>query len=142
LGRPEEAVTAARGSFVDRELERMRDLPTVNQIAARAKVRLGQALLESGQRNEALAQFNEALTYYRAEQANGATETGFRQNFARALYQLSRAQAKDEAGRAQRRALLDEAFGVLGGLSLEAQQLIPSKELFQSVSDARKQAGE
>ena len=140
LGRPEEAVTAARGGLVDLEVEQRQDLATANQITARAKVRLGQALLESGQRSEALAQFSEALTFYRAEQANGATETGFRQDFARALYHLSRAQESNAAGRAARLALLDEALTVLGGLTVEAQQLRDSKELIKWVTDARREA--
>ena len=141
LGRPEEAVFAARGAFGDPVIERL-DRATANRMTARAKVRLGQALMESGQRSEALAQFAEAMAHYRAEQANGATETSYRQDFARALYQLSQAQGSDDVGRAQRRELLDEALSVLGGLSLEAQQLVASKELFQWVREARKQAAE
>ena len=118
------------------------DHPGVRVLRHRVNFRLGQALLESGQRSEALAQFAEAMAHYRAEQANGATETSYRQDFARALYQLSQAQGSDDVGRAQRRGLLDEALSVLGGLSLEAQQLISSKELFRWVREARQQAGE
>lgn len=139
LGRPEEAVSAARAAFGDPVIERL-DQATAAQIKGRATVRLAQTLLESGQRAEAQAQFDEALAYYRAEQAAGATETSFRQDFARALYQLSRTQEHDAAGRAARLALLDEAMDLLGGLTVEAQQLRDSKELLQWVTDARREA--
>ena len=99
-------------------------------------------MLGVDRRAEALVPLGEALAYYRAEQAKGATETSFRQDIARALYHLARAQAGDAAGRAQRRALLDEAAGVLDGLTFEARQLIASKELIQWVRAAQVQASQ
>ena len=75
------------------------------------------------------------------ELKRGASDTTFRWDFSRALYHLSRAQADDAAGRTRRVALLDEAAGVLDGLSLEAQQLIASKELIKWVAAARREAG-
>jgi tetratricopeptide (TPR) repeat protein len=142
LGNLEEAVTAAR-DFLDKPLfGRRADLAQIGDSTARAKVRLGQALLGSGQRSEALGPLNEAVAYYRKQLAAGAGETGFRQDFSRALWQLALAQAGDDAGLARRRALLAEAAGQLGGLSLEAQQLVESKELIQGVRAAQAQAGQ
>ena len=69
----------------------------LDDAVARAKVRLGQAQLGSGQRAEALASLNEALVYYRKQQALGAAGTGPRQDRARTLYFLALAQAGDEA---------------------------------------------
>jgi hypothetical protein len=54
---------------------------------------------------------------------------------------MARAQEDDDAGRAQRRALLDEAASVLGGLSQEAQQFQTSRELIEWVTQARTHAG-
>jgi len=137
LGRNEEAVTAARDSIA-RPLTSLQDQLTAQLIAARARVRLGQALLGSGQRNEALAVFGEALAYYRAELANGANGATFQLDFARVLYHLSRAQANDEAGRAQRRASLAEAAGVLDSMSFETRKLVASQELIKWVLAAQK----
>ena len=127
---------------IDKPIPGRLDKLTLEDTLARAKVRLGQALLGADRRNEALVTLGEAVAHYRAEQGKGAGGTIFRQDFARALYQLAQAQPPDEAGRAQRRTLLDEAAGQLGGLSLEAQQLLTSKELVQWVAAARRQLGD
>ena len=49
---------------------------------------------------------------------------------------MARAQDDNEAGRAQRRALLLEAQSILGGLSQEAQQFRTSRDLIESVTTA------
>lgn len=136
LGRNEEAVTAARDA-VARPLTSRLDQHIAQDVQTRAKVRLGQALLGTGQRNEALAAFNEALSFYRSEQAKGANGATFQLDFARVLYHLSRAQANDEAGRAQRRVLLAEAAGVLDSMTFETRKLVASQELIKWVLAAQ-----
>jgi hypothetical protein len=140
-GRHEEALSAAKAA-VDHPMVTPTDEKTmVDSVVAKAQTRLGQALIESGRRTEALAALSPAITYYRSRQAKGAGSTSYRQDFGRALYQEALAQSDDEAGRIQRRALLDEALSVLAGLSQEAQQLRTSKELIGWVSDARANPG-
>jgi type II secretory pathway pseudopilin PulG len=140
-GRAEEAVSAAR-TFLDHPPF----APTIEKSAAdaviaRTKTEYGQALLDSGRRPEARATLEEAMVYYRGRQSHGAGETRFRQDFGAALYQMARAQDDDEPGRARRRALLDEAQSILGGLSQEAQQFRKSRELIESVTKARANPG-
>ena len=137
FGNFEEAVTAARQAIDKPLFGRTADKLTMEDSTARAKVRLGQALIGSGRQTEALGPLHEAEAFYRRELGRGAGDTGFRQDFARALYHLARAQAGDAAGRAQRRALLDEAASVLDGLTFEARQLVASKELIQWVRAAQ-----
>ena len=140
LGNFEEAATGIR-QLIDQPLFGRRiDLQSRQENTARSKVRLAQALLGTGQRPEALALLQETEAYYRQQRALGATDTGLRLDFARALYQLSRAQTGDDTGRARRRALLDEAMAEIGGLSVEAQQMLASKELLKWVTDARRAA--
>jgi tetratricopeptide (TPR) repeat protein len=141
LGRAEEAVTVA-SKVVNEPMTYQVDLAPAERMKARARVRLGQGLVAVERRAEALAPLGEALVQYRTQQAGGAHGATFRHDFARALHEAAEAQGADDAGRAQRRALLDEAAGVLGGLSFEAQQLGPNKELIQWVSAARAQAHE
>jgi tetratricopeptide (TPR) repeat protein len=137
LGNYEEAVTSAREA-VTNPLAGRSDLLSLKDIKARDQTRLGQALLGAGRRAEALASLDEALVYYRDQQAQGATDVLFRQNFARALYHSARAQTGDEAGVLRRRALLAEAATLLDGLSLEARNLLFIKELIQWVLEAQK----
>jgi hypothetical protein len=140
-GRSEEALSASKG-LVDRPYVNATDEKILVDMAVeRAKTRLGQALIVSGQKIEARVPLGEALAYYRSRQANGASETKFRQDFGNALFEMAQAQDDDGAGRSQRSALLDEAQSVLGGLSQEAQQLRTSKELIEWVSQARSKAG-
>ena len=137
LGNVEEAEAAAK-SAVDKPLfGRRADQTQIGEATARAKVRLGQALLGAGHGSEALAPLHGAEAYYRQELAKGAADTGFRQDCARAFYQLALAQAGDDAGRTRRRDLLDEAAAVLDGLTFEARQLVASKELNQWVMAAQ-----
>ena len=140
LGHVEEALTVTREQIEKPLLSRRADALDNAHTIARMKMRHGQALLGAGQRLEALAALRDAEGFYREQLAKGASDTGFRQNFARTLYHLSRAQTEDAAGRATRLALLDEAMTVLGGLSLEAQQLQASKELIKWVTSARRDA--
>ena len=136
IGRNEEAAALARQA-IDKPIAGRLNQAALNDALARAKVRLGQALLGSGQRAEAVAALNEALAYYRQQQAAGAAGTGPRQDLARALYFLALAQAGDEASVARRTTLLAEAAAVLDGLPLEAQQLQFSRELIDWVAAAR-----
>jgi hypothetical protein len=140
LGHFEEAVTATRESVENPQFDRMSVLNKAEAMA-HAKLRQGQALLGAGRRVEALGPLGEAEAHFRDQLAKGAGETTFRQYFSRTLYYLARAQSDDEAGRARRRALLDEASTVLSGLSFEAQQLVASKELMRWVATAQTEAG-
>ncbi|MDB6113809.1 MAG: hypothetical protein JWQ62_754, partial [Lacunisphaera sp.] len=140
LGNFEEAVTATRDLLDKPLLSRRIDALEIATSVAQDRVRYGQALLGAGRRLEALATLRDAEGFYRQQLAQGAADTGFRLQFARTLYQLSRAQADDEAGRSQRLALLEEAMVQLGGLTIEAQQLRDSKELIKWVTDARRDA--
>jgi type II secretory pathway pseudopilin PulG len=141
-GRNEEAVTTARDLVEHPPVNPTDEKILVDAVAARAKTFLGEALIASGQRAEAQAPLTEALAYYRSRQARGASDTTFRQDFGKALYQEAQTQTADPTGRAQRRALLDEAQSVLGGLSQEAQQFRESKELIAEVSEGRSNPGE
>jgi tetratricopeptide (TPR) repeat protein len=142
LGNFEEAVTATKEFLDHPQFSRFVDKQQIDYSQARAKVRLGEALIGAGRPSEALGPLHEAETYFRGQQAAGATDTDFRMDFGRTLYQLARAQADDPAGHARRVALLREAEGVLDGLSFETRQLVASKELIQWVRNARVQAGE
>jgi hypothetical protein len=140
LGKFEEAVSVTQEQIGKPHLSRRSDALGNAYIMARMKERNGQALLGAGQRLAALAALRDAEAFYREQLAKGATDTGFRQDFARTLYHLSRAQTDEAEGRARRLALLDEAMTQLGGLTIEAQQLRDSKELIKWVSDARREA--
>jgi tetratricopeptide (TPR) repeat protein len=140
-GRGEEALSAANAAVEHPEVNPTDEKTLVDSIVAQAQTRLGQSLIASGRRTEALAALSPAITYYRSRQEKGAGATSYRQDFGKALYQEALAQNDDEAGRAKRRALLDEAQSVLAGLSQEAQQLRTSKELIGWVSDARANPG-
>jgi hypothetical protein len=140
LGNYEEAVEVSRDQLTNPNFSRRMDALDLAVATARSRVRYGQALLGAGKRLDALAALRDAEDFYRQQLAKGANDTGFRQDFARALYHLARAQADDADGRTQRLALLDEAMNQLGGLTLEAQQLRDSKELIKWVTDARREA--
>ena len=135
--RPEEAMSLARQLAEPVAPQPSDEKIILDMNLGRARVRLGQSLIASGKKADARTVLEKALSYYRSRQANGASATLYRQDFGAALYHLSQAQEDDEAGRAQRRALLDEAASVLGGLSQEAQQFYSSRELIQWVIDAR-----
>ncbi len=140
LGNNEEAVEVSRDQLNNAHFNRRMDALDVAAATAVSRVRYGQALLGAGRRTEALAALHEAEDFYRQQSAQGAGDTSFRQQFARTLYHLARAQADDDAGRAQRLAFLDEAMTQLGGLSIEAQQLHDSKELIKWVTESRRDA--
>lgn len=140
LGNFEEAVEVSGDQVTNPRFSRRMDALDLATATARGKLRYGQALLGAGKRADALVALRDAEDFYREQQARGAADTGFRQDFARTLYHLSRAQAADDAGRAARLALLDEAMTLLGGLTVEAQQLRDSKELIKWVTDARREA--
>jgi len=140
LGNFEEAVNAAR-AFVDQPM--MGSLEKLDQlhIMARAKARLGEALVGAGRREEARAVLDESLAYYRGERAKGAADTQFLGEIGRALYVQASAQGMDAAGRANRRALLEEAAAHLRSLTFEAQQLASNRELIQWVAAAQAESG-
>jgi len=140
LGRVEEAMEVSRQNVNEPVFGRL-DKFQQQDMMARAKMRLGRALLLAGNRAEALGPLAEAATHYREKQARGARQVSFRLSLASALYHLAQAQAEDDAGRNRRRDLLDEAMSLLGGLSFEAQQLVTSKELLEWVRNARREAG-
>jgi type II secretory pathway pseudopilin PulG len=136
-GRQEEALASAKSLVDHPPVSPTEEKAIVEAVVARAKTQLGQSMVESGKKTEAQAPLAQAITYYRGRLANGATSTSFRLDFGRALYRQALAQNDDEAGRAERRALLDESFSVLGGLSQEAKQFGGAKELIEWVSQAR-----
>jgi len=139
-GRYGEAEAVAR-DMMEHPFEIRGDTRRAAQLEGRNKVQLGRALVELGRKADARAPLDAIVALYRARRARGADGTTFRLDFAAALYQLSRAQDDDEAGKAKRNALLGEAAGVLFGLSAEAQDLVASKELTQWVGAARAQVG-
>jgi hypothetical protein len=100
-----------------------------------AKSRLGQ-----GQAADALKTIEPALAHYSEARAAGATHLTFRQHHARALYVSASAQPIGAEGQSKRRELLDQAMGSLQALPEEAQQLHDSKELFNWINAARKEA--
>lgn len=130
----------SRDQVTNPRFSRRMDALDLATATARNKLRYGQALLGAGKRNEALVALRDAEDFYREQLAKGASDTGFRQDFARTLYHLARAQPEDAAGRTARLALLDEAMTLLGGLTVEAQQLRDSKELIKWVTDTRREA--
>lgn len=140
LSRFEEAVAGARENLAKLSADESLDKFEINGILARAKVQLGAALLGAGRRDEALEPLTEAVTHYRSERTRGQTDTTRRQNLARGLYYLARAQANDEPSRERSLELLHEAASTLEGLSIEAQQLRTSKELIEWVNQARRVA--
>ncbi|HEY0864384.1 MAG TPA: hypothetical protein VGD97_09795 [Lacunisphaera sp.] len=144
LGNFEEALEVSRDQVTNPRFSRRMDALDLAAATARNKLRYGQALLGAGKRAEALVALRDAEDFYREQQAKGASDTGFRLDFARTLYHLARAQEEDDAGRTARLALLDEAMTLLGGLTIEAQQLRDSKELIKWVTDTRRdtRAGE
>jgi hypothetical protein len=139
LGRFEEGAVVTQGLLAKPLFDRRADPRQKAEFTARTQVRLAQALLGADRRNEALSTLQAAEAYYRQQLAEGASDTYFRQDFARLLYCLARAQGRDDAGRTRGLALLNEALGQLGSLSIEAQQLVASKELLQWVTDARRE---
>jgi hypothetical protein len=136
IGKVEEAVNVARtaldqpvtGSFG----KRAKDL-----LQAKLQTSLGQALIDAGRRGEAVAPLTAADAYFRGELAKGASGSQFSLDYGRTLFQFARAQPSDEAGRARRGVLLDEASALLAGQSFEARQMIATKELMQWVADAQ-----
>ncbi|MEJ1970980.1 MAG: hypothetical protein WDM96_00165 [Lacunisphaera sp.] len=139
-GRNESAATIVRQT-IDKPIAGRLNPAALEDALARAKVRLGQALLGNGQRAAALAALDEAMVFYRKQQNEGAVGMSHRQDMARALYYLAQAQAGDEASVARRAALLAEAADQLAGLSIEAQQLQTSRELIEWVRKARQPSG-
>jgi len=139
LGRAEEALTVVQEAIAN-PLAEFSNATSAHRQMIRNKVALGRALAAAGRPVEAQVAFDETLAFYRTELAGGANGTTFVQNFTRALYYSAQAQAGDQAGRARRLALLEEAMNVLGGLSVEVQQLHDSKELIKWVTDARREA--
>ncbi|HVU22607.1 MAG TPA: hypothetical protein VHE13_00680 [Opitutus sp.] len=136
-GRFEAAETVARQT-IEKPIAGRLNQAALDDALARARVRLGQALLGSGRRVEALKTLEDALAYYRKQQAAGAAGTGDLTDRARALYVLSEAQPDDAAGRSKRRELLAEAAGTLAKLSPETRQLLNSRELIDWVQTAQK----
>jgi len=132
-----EAAAAGARQTIENPVAGRLNPAALEDALARARVRLGQALLGSGQPAAARDALNEALVYYRKQQAEGAAGTGHRQDMARALLMLARAQAGDEASVARLRQLLDEAAAQLDGMSFESQQLQTSRELIDRVAAER-----
>jgi hypothetical protein len=140
-GRAEEAVSVAKDMAEHPLVSAFDPKAQIDAERARSKVLYGEALIDSDHVEAAKTPLAEALAYYRERQAKGAADTHFRQNFGQALFQLSRTESSDEAGIGRRRAILDEAASVLGGLSQEAQQLRSSREVIETVTRARANAG-
>jgi len=87
---------------------------------------------------EATADLTEAVDFFRSRQAAGAHSTDFHHDYAESLLGLAKAQPNDDTGRTKRRELLAEAASQMGGLSTEAQQLAPNRELIGRLADAQK----
>ena len=69
--------------------------------------------------------------------AAGAKGTGFRLDYAYALYVNALAQPADPAGRSARAAGLKEAAAQLAGLSAEARALTDVRQLGDRIAEAR-----
>jgi hypothetical protein len=136
LGHPEEAVNEARSVLANFPVGGL-GKRGVNRMTAQFESRLGQALVAAGKRDEGLKHLESANAHYRAEMAKGASETHFRLEFGRLLYELARAQPADDAGRARRKELLTQAAAVVDGLSFEVKQWGEAKELMQWVAAAQ-----
>ncbi len=139
-GHLEGAVSAAQDALNSPPVGRQ-DLRLEAEAIAREKTLLGQALAVQGELSKARGPLSEAIAHYRSLQAEGASETAFRLDFARALYAMALAQEATGDGRAERKALLAEAASLLGGLSQEAQQMDTSKELIEWVTREASKAG-
>lgn len=139
LNRMEEALTSARAA-VEKPLAGRLDKLTFDDVMARNQIRLGQALLGTGQRTEACKALETAEAHFRKLQRQGANGTFFLQTLSRILFHLSQAQADDAAGRSRRLALLEEAAALMGGLTFEAQQVQTSQELARWIADDLRKA--
>jgi tetratricopeptide (TPR) repeat protein len=104
---------------------------------SRARSELALALVMQERSDEARAQLAPALTYDRARQAAGAKGTGFRLDYAYALYVNALAQPADPAGRSARAAGLKEAAAQLAGMSAEARALTDVRQLGDRIAEAR-----
>jgi tetratricopeptide (TPR) repeat protein len=140
-GRSEEALAAARDFVAHPLMSDNMEKSTADSVIAKAKIRLGQALIDAGDKTQARAKLADVIEFLHTRQAKGASDTGFRLDLGAALYQMARAQEADGESLAKKRALLDEAASILGGLSQEAQQLRDAKELSGWVTQARMDAG-
>lgn len=140
VGNFEEAVTLATQAVEKPIAGRMRPA-AMEDFVARLRVRLGQALLGAGRREDAKVALETALVYYRKQEAAGAVGMTSRQDRARALYFLAQAQPLGDAGDPKRRELLAEADTLLQGMTFEAQQAQTGRELIQWVHEARMQLG-
>lgn len=140
LGRTEQALALTAEQLTD-SMENL-DKEAAERIRARLQVRRAQALLQNGEMAEAAKVVSEAIRYYRSDLAKGDAGVFPRIDLARALHVRARVLATDPDSRPLMRASLDEAMQVLGGLSLEARQLIACKELTEWVSNARREYAE
>ncbi|HET7558193.1 MAG TPA: hypothetical protein VFK08_08995 [Rhodanobacteraceae bacterium] len=84
---------------------------------------LAHAVVGQARLAEARSILQPAMDWYRKQLAAGAHETGFRGDFAYALYVDAIAQPADAAGRRQRAADLEQAAKLIAGASAEAQKL-------------------
>jgi hypothetical protein len=134
-GRFKEAAEDAQHFVADPITTRM-DSKSATRFANRQKVQLATALLELGRKAEAATILGTVVSDYRARRSKGASGTSFRQDYANALYQMARAQADDESGRTARRNFLNEASGVVFGLTPEAQELFRSKQVGLQIAAA------
>jgi hypothetical protein len=135
--RTEEAYTTAKDLVDKPQFSSTAEKSSKDRLIAESKIRLATALVDQGHLAEARGTLSEVMGYFRERQAKGAGDPYFRIDFGKALYQDARAQESDAAGAAKRRALLDEAASVLGGLSQEAQRMSQAEEITDWVSKAR-----
>ncbi|MEO7477922.1 MAG: hypothetical protein ABIT64_01655, partial [Lysobacteraceae bacterium] len=134
IGRPAQAEALAR-----RWLAVSPDLtnsePEVDK--ARARVTLAHAIAAQGRLDEARTTLQPALDWYRKEQQAGAHETGFRRDFAYALYVDAIAQATDGAGASQRSTDLKDAAAQIDGASEEAKRLVDMRRVSVLIAAAQ-----
>jgi hypothetical protein len=105
------------------------------------RVLLAHAIAKQDRGADAQTVLAPALEYYGREKKTGAIGTGFRLDYARALYVKALAQGSDPAGRATREQALAEAAGLLSGASAEVQKLVVTRELSGWIAAARSSSG-
>jgi hypothetical protein len=101
--------------------------------SSRARVVMAHGLALQSRRGEMAALLAPALEYYRQQKAEGATETGFRFDYAYALY-VSALDARDAA---LRRVDLDAATRLVAEAPVEVQALSDMRKLSALIASAR-----
>ena len=107
------------------------------QLSARASIILAHAVALQERADEARTVLQPTYDYYQSELKAGAHGTGFRRDYAYALYVSALTRPADAEGRAKREAELAEAAKQIAGVSAEAAKLSYVRELAEQIATAR-----